>query len=73
MRLVSCGRAFDQKAYNACRNRGERNAVTARRKDAAQLRPEGTAKELSKNNFYNFACDLTDDFVDGTDAAGDSV
>lgn len=35
--------------------------------------PFFVGKELSKNNFYNFARDLTDDFVDGTDAAGDSV
>jgi hypothetical protein len=31
------------------------------------------AKELSKNNFYNFVRDFMDDFADGTDAAGDSV
>jgi hypothetical protein len=35
--------------------------------------PCAKPKELSKNNFYNFARDLMDDFADGTDAAGDSV
>jgi hypothetical protein len=36
----NCGRTSHQKAYNACRNRGDGNVLTARQEDVAQPRPK---------------------------------
>ncbi len=71
---MPCGEAFLENGAMTCRvhpRSGQREVLPDRAK-TREKRVE-RIKELSKNNFYNFARDLTDDFVDGTDAAGDSV
>jgi hypothetical protein len=58
----NCGRTSHQKAYNACRNRDERNVLTARQEDAAQPRPR--ASQASTGALHSTSggnCGLTDD------------